>query len=95
MNATARSTGTSLKTTTSTAATGSKRGRQSKQEPKQPQSEIDQMASYIKRVQLTEKQQNEKFVSFALDLPNLNFSACKPFLKELASCFESPVFIAR
>jgi hypothetical protein len=33
-------------------------------------------------------------VSFALDLPNLNFSACKPFLKELAKCFESPVFIA-
>jgi hypothetical protein len=52
------------------------------------------MASYIKRIQLTEKQQNEKFISFALDLPNLNFSACKPFLKELATCFESPVFIA-
>lgn len=33
-------------------------------------------------------------MSFALDLPNLNFSACKPFLKELATCFESPVFIA-
>jgi hypothetical protein len=27
-------------------------------------------------------------------LPNLNFLACKPFLKELAVCFESPVFIA-
>ena len=29
-----------------------------------------------------------------MDLPNLNFLANKRFLKELAICFESPVFIA-
>jgi len=29
-----------------------------------------------------------------LDLPNLNFLASKRFLREMAVCFESPVFIA-
>jgi len=53
------------------------------------------MASYIKRtLALIEKNDNDKFINFAMDLPNLNFLANKRFLKELAICFESPVFIA-
>ena len=53
------------------------------------------MASYIKRTTaLVEKNDNDKFINFALDLPNLNFLANKRFLRELAICFESPVFIA-
>jgi hypothetical protein len=43
---------------------------------------------------LIEKNENEKYINFALDLPNLNFLASKRFLKEMAVCFESPVFIA-
>jgi len=59
------------------------------------QSNVDQMAAYIKRtIALIEKNENEKYINFALDLPNLNFLACKRFLAELAVCFESPVFIA-
>lgn len=53
------------------------------------------MSTYIKRTTaLIEKNDNDKFINFALDLPNLNFLANKRFLKELAICFESPVFIA-
>lgn len=53
------------------------------------------MSSYIKRTTaLIEKNDNEKFINFALDLPNLNFLANKRFLKEMAICFESPIFIA-
>lgn len=53
------------------------------------------MSSYIKRTTtLIEKNDNEKFINFAMDLPNLNFLANKRFLKEMAICFESPVFIA-
>jgi hypothetical protein len=53
------------------------------------------MSSYIKRTTaLIEKSENEKYINFAIDLPNLNFLANKRFLKELAKCFESPVFIA-
>ncbi len=33
-------------------------------------------------------------MNFAIDLPNLNFLSNKRFLRELAICFESPVFIA-
>lgn len=43
---------------------------------------------------MIEKNENEKYINFALDLPNLNFLASKRFLKEMAVCFESPVFIA-
>ena len=43
---------------------------------------------------MIEKNENERFINFALDLPNLNFLASKRFLKEMAVCFESPVFIA-
>ena len=43
---------------------------------------------------MIEKSENEKYMNFAIDLPNLNFLSNKRFLKELAICFESPVFIA-
>ena len=53
------------------------------------------MCNYMKRtIALIEKNENEKYVNFALDIPNLNFQASKRFLKEMAVCFESPVFIA-
>lgn len=53
------------------------------------------MSTYIKRTTaLIEKNDNDKYINFALDLPNLNFLANKRFLKEMAICFESPVFIA-
>jgi len=39
-----------------------------------PQSTIDQMCNYMKRtIALIEKNENEKYVNFALDIPNLNF----------------------
>lgn len=58
-------------------------------------SNTDEYSDYIKRIiALIEKNENEKYINFALDLPHLNFLACKQFLKELAVCFESPVFIA-
>lgn len=68
----------------------------SKKKRGQPQqSSVDMMSNYIKRTTaLIEKNDNEKFVNFALDLPNLNFLSNKRFLKEMAICFESPVFIA-
>jgi hypothetical protein len=43
---------------------------------------------------LIEKNENERYINFALDLPNLNFLSSKRFLREMAICFESPVFIA-
>jgi hypothetical protein len=53
------------------------------------------MNNYMKRtIALIEKNENEKYINFALDLPNLNFQASKRFLTEMAVCFESPVFIA-
>jgi len=53
------------------------------------------MTNFMKRtIALIEKNENEKYINFALDLPNLNFLACKRFLREMAICFESPVFIA-
>ena len=53
------------------------------------------MCNYMKRtIALIEKNENEKYINFALDIPNLNFQASKRFLKEMAVCFESPVFIA-
>ncbi len=53
------------------------------------------MSNYIKRtITLIEKNDNEKYINFALDLPNLNFLSNKRFLREMAICFESPVFIA-
>jgi hypothetical protein len=52
-----------------------KRGRQAKQTSKDgEQSAIDAMNNYMKRtIALIEKNENEKFINFALDLPNLNF----------------------
>jgi hypothetical protein len=47
-----------------------------------------------KTIALIEKNDNEKYINIALDLPNLYFLASKRFLKEMAVCFESPVFIA-
>lgn len=62
---------------------------------KVPQASADGYSAYIKRtIALIEKNENERFINFALDLPNLNFLASKRFLKEMAVCFESPVFIA-
>lgn len=53
------------------------------------------MSNYIKRTTaLIEKNENDKYINFAMDLPNLNFLANKRFLKEMSICFESPVFIA-
>jgi hypothetical protein len=53
------------------------------------------MSTYIKRTTaLIEKNENDKYINFALDLPNLNFLSNKRFLREMAICFESPVFIA-
>lgn len=53
------------------------------------------MSNYIKRTTaLIEKNENEKYINFALDLPNLNFLSNKRFLREMAICFESPVFVA-
>ena len=66
-----------------------------KQKQKVPQATADGYTSYIKRtIALIEKNENERFINFALDLPNLNFLASKRFLREMAACFESPVFIA-
>jgi len=45
-------------------------------------------------IALIEKNENEKYINCALDIPNLNFQASKRFLNEMAVCFESPVFIA-
>lgn len=60
-----------------------------------PQATADGYSNYIKRtIALIEKNENERFINFALDLPNLNFLASKRFLREMAVCFESPVFIA-
>lgn len=68
---------------------------QSDKKRKPDMSNVDEYSDYIKRtIALIEKNENEKYINFALDLPNLNFMACKRFLKELAVCFESPVFIA-
>jgi hypothetical protein len=53
------------------------------------------MVQFIKRtIALIEKNENERYINFALDLPNLNFLSSKRFLREMAICFESPVFIA-
>jgi len=53
------------------------------------------MCNFIKRtIALIEKNENERYINFALDLPNLNFLSSKRFLKEMAICYESPVFIA-
>ena len=67
----------------------------SKPKPKVPQNTADAYSNYMKRtIALIERDENERFINFALDLPNLNFLASKRFLKEMAVCFESPVFIA-
>jgi hypothetical protein len=66
-----------------------------KSKQKIPQANADGYSTYINRtIALIEKNENERFINFALDLPNLNFLASKRFLKEMAVCFESPVFIA-
>ena len=50
------------------------------------------MSTYIKRTTaLIERNDNDKYINFAMDLPNLNFLSNKRFLKEMAICFESPV----
>lgn len=57
--------------------------------------DADSYSNYIKRTTaLIEKNDNDKYINFALDLDNLHFIANKRFLKEMAVCFESPVFIA-
>lgn len=54
-------------------------GRQAKQKPQlnegeEGQSVVDQMCNYMKRtIALIEKNENEKYINFALDIPNLNF----------------------
>ena len=73
-----------------------RRGTQAKQRAQQEavegQTEIDQMCNYMKRtIALIEKNENEKYINFALDIPNLNFQASKRFLTEMAVCFESPL----
>jgi len=55
-----------------------KRGVQAKQKSQadasEGQSVIDQMCNYMKRtIALIEKNENEKYINFALDIPNLNF----------------------
>jgi serine/threonine protein kinase len=66
-----------------------------KKKHEMPQSSADAYTQYIKRtIALIEKNENERFINFALDLPNLNFLASKRFLREMAVCFESPVFVA-
>jgi len=73
---------------------GAGAGRSKKNQPI-PQATTDGYSNYIKRtIALIEKNENERFINFALDLPNLNFLASKRFLREMAVCFESPVFIA-
>jgi hypothetical protein len=73
---------------------GSGAGRSKKNQPI-PQATSDGYSNYILRtIALIEKNENERFINFALDLPNLNFLASKRFLREMAVCFESPVFIA-
>lgn len=73
-----------------------RRGTQSKQQKQvDAPSQTEAQCNYIKRtIALIEKNENEKYINFALDLPNLNFLASKRFLREMAICFESPVFIA-
>lgn len=73
-----------------------RRGTQARQKHQEPSiSQTEAQCNYIKRtIALIEKNENEKYINFALDLPNLNFLASKRFLKEMAVCFESPVFIA-
>ena len=72
---------------------GNKQAKQGSE--KDPQNQEDAQTMYIKRtIALIEKNETEKYINFALDLPNLNFLASKRFLKEMAVCFESPVFIA-
>jgi hypothetical protein len=62
---------------------------------KVPQKKADSYSNYIQRtIALIEKDENERFINFALDIPNLNFLASKRFLREMAVCFESPVFVA-
>ena len=55
-------------------------GRQAKQKSQlneageEGQSQVDQMCNYMKRtIALIEKNENEKYINFALDIPNLNF----------------------
>ncbi len=73
-----------------------RRGGQARQQSQvESISQTEAQCNYIKRtIALIEKNENEKYINFALDLPNLNFLASKRFLKEMAVCFESPVFIA-
>lgn len=82
-------------------AGGKKRGQQGRQKERHPclkeveETQTDQMCNFIKRtIALIEKNENERYINFALDLPNLNFLSSKRFLKEMAICYESPVFIA-
>ena len=54
----------------------SKRGRQAKQQAQEiaEQSSYDQQSNFMKRtIALIEKNENQKYINFALDLPNLNF----------------------
>lgn len=47
---------------------------QSDKKKKPDMSNVDEYSDYIKRtIALIEKNENEKYINFALDLPNLNF----------------------
>lgn len=51
-------------------------------------------ANYIGRTtNLTSKEDNKKYISFAYDLPNMHHLANKRFLKVLSECFENPMFV--
>jgi hypothetical protein len=53
---------------------GGARGRNPGQAKKPDMSNVDEYSDYIKRtIALIEKNENEKYINFALDLPNLNF----------------------
>jgi len=52
------------------------------------------MSNYINRTtNLTQKEDNKKYINFAYDLPNLHFLSIKWFLMEMAKCFENPMFV--
>jgi hypothetical protein len=62
---------------------------------KSEQKNVDTMSKYISRsAALTQKEDTDRYISLAYDLPNLHFLANKRFFKEMAKCFENPLFIS-
>ena len=51
------------------------------------------LMNYINNSQV-DKQNAQRYVELAFDLPNLHFKANLCFLSEMGKCFENPVFIA-